>query len=390
MKKNILLILIIFILIPFFVFRRGYYVEGCGGGGGGGGRGNVVCGGGDEAEGYTPGDGSGDCTDGSNTCLLPDTLVLLSDFSVKKIQEIKKGETLIGFNEQNSNYEPVKVLNVFSHYTDSYYIIELENNKNLKITGNHLVFTNNSYKKVEDLKKRDRLLTIEGWQIIKNIWVVKEKTRVYNLEVSFPHNYFGNGILVHNKQAPPETTPPPPPPEPTPPTPPPTPPPEPTPPPPPPPPPTPPEPPEPPERYCVITHFAINDKCNVDGNCSQQKTPLTFWVNQSLNGAFSVSNCNYCVVISNDTWGDPPKHYKIDPFVLNYEEKDFKIKTPGTYQFTLKCSKTKRGDSLEKCIEGNDCVVDDISLKKVQIMAIPFWHEIIPVLPGFLRGLFRR
>jgi len=153
----------------------------------------------------------------------------------------------------------------------------------------------------------------------------------------------------------------------------------------------PPPPPPPPESDCVINYFTINDKCNVDGKCShsQQKTPLTFWVNQSLTGAFSVSNCNYCVVISNDTWGNPTKYYPIDPSVLNYEEKDFKIKTPGTYHFTLKCSKTKSGDSLEKCNEGNDCVVDDISLKEVQIMAIPFWHEIIPVLPGFLRGLFR-
>jgi len=135
-------------------------------------------------------------------CLLKDTEILLANLQTKKIQDIKIGEKVMGFDEQTYNYLPVKVLRTFRHQTDSYFILELENEGKLRVTGNHPIFVNNSYSSVDSLKIGDSVLTTNGFQKVKSIKLIKESTEVFNLEVDNSHNYFANRILVHNKIAP--------------------------------------------------------------------------------------------------------------------------------------------------------------------------------------------
>jgi hypothetical protein len=137
---------------------------------------------------------------------------------------------------------------------------------------------------------------------------------------------------------------------------------------------------------CTIIEFSINGKTNKDQN------PLKVWVNTPLKGYFSVNNvCAQCVVTSDDTWGKPEEFYDITLGNTSFT-KDFKISSAGNYSFELKCSSSRKYEDLLKCepTAGQDCVVDNLSLKQVQAINLPFWREIIPVLPGFLRGLFRR
>ncbi len=53
-----------------------------------------------------------------------------------------------------------------------------------------------------------------------------------------------------------------------------------------------------------------------------------------------------------------------------------KISQAGDYSFILTCYG-----------KPNDIATDEIFVK---VYNLPFWHEIIPVLPGFLKGLFRK
>ena len=480
---------------------------------------------------------------GSATCLLEGSKILVEDgemVNMVNIEKIKEGDKIIGFDSFFARLVEVKVIKKTVHRVQDYYRIELLNNRIIKVTGNHLVATGeNTFKKVEDLDDNDFLFTLQGLIKIKKIEHFRKFVTVYNLEVEKPHNYFVEGILVHNKQAPPETANPPEsvpshssqgdkkkepsPPEPS----------------------SPPisfdendlipenttipkEPPPPddnqyrdliqrcfcyvcqyrgqgslgkcrpklfifedtcpcedecfkdedcttiqkyscnsltgqcyadnngqytslavckdncrqippstttttkpspttsstttttkPTKYyecdystgkcnesltnqgfptlkdcqdnchkmpCSIIEFSINGKTNKDQN------PLKVWVNTPLKGYFSVNNvCTQCVVKSNDTWGKPQEYYDITLGNTNFT-KDFKISSAGNYSFELKCSSSRKDENLLDCdpTADEDCVVDSLSLQQVQAINLPFWHEIIPVLPGFLRGLFRR
>jgi len=128
----------------------------------------------------------------------------------------------------------------------------------------------------------------------------------------------------------------------------------------------------PPSLTCQIYSFTLNDKNN------SIQDPLIVWVNTNITGSFSVSDaCKTCTVSSNDTWGNPPSTYSISTDSSSYTE-SFKISAAGTYYFTLECKD-----------EADNSVIDNISLKTVRAMNLPWWREVIPNLQGFLRGLFR-
>jgi len=72
----------------------------------------------------------------------------------------------------------------------------------LKVTPEHPFYLDGEWVEASELKPGDKLKTIDGKiAVIKNIRKVKtqEPVTVYNLEASSPHNYFADGVLVHNK-----------------------------------------------------------------------------------------------------------------------------------------------------------------------------------------------
>ena len=137
---------------------------------------------------------------------------------------------------------------------------------------------------------------------------------------------------------------------------------------------TPPPPPPPPPSQCQILEFSINGKNNETNN------PLIVFVNTNLKGYFSVTDqCQECTVTSNDNWN---KAYSLSDLSPTYDITEiFKIPTPGTYSYTLKCVGA----------DPENMDLDVISLGIVEAKNLPWWKEIIPYLnlQGFLRGLFR-
>lgn len=144
------------------------------------------------------GDGcSATCTsEGGDGCFLAETKITLKDGNYKKIEDIQIGDLVISYDELNNNKTVSKVVKTFVHNETEYLII----NDRLKVTKNHPLFINNSWKRADSALIGDVLKEINGTNlIIDSIKEVKENISVYNLEVESTHTYYAENILVHNK-----------------------------------------------------------------------------------------------------------------------------------------------------------------------------------------------
>ncbi|MCK4636043.1 MAG: hypothetical protein KAT32_04195 [Candidatus Moranbacteria bacterium] len=129
-------------------------------------------------------------------CFKAGSQVLMSDNSTKNIEEIKVGDYILTREgEDNEKLVKAKVIKEHKVEVDGYFII----NNNLKVTGNHIVWTKNNWKRVDQIQIGDILINQENKEIlIKAMEWRKEKTMVYNLEIENKHSYFVNEMWVHN------------------------------------------------------------------------------------------------------------------------------------------------------------------------------------------------
>jgi RNase P/RNase MRP subunit p29 len=96
-------------------------------------------------------------------CLHPDTLIIMEDFSKKKIKDIKIGEKVWTLNENTNTQEIKEIEFVYKNLSkdQQMYEIEMEDGNMLKITGNHKVLTtNNIWKRVDELDEKDEIVKI--------------------------------------------------------------------------------------------------------------------------------------------------------------------------------------------------------------------------------------
>lgn len=101
-------------------------------------------------------------------CLHPDTLILMEDFSKKKIKDIKIGEKVWTINEKTNSVELKEIEFIYKNLSKSQqmYEIEMEDGNMLKITGNHKVLTqNNIWKRVDELNENDEIISFDMMNI---------------------------------------------------------------------------------------------------------------------------------------------------------------------------------------------------------------------------------
>ena len=88
-------------------------------------------------------------------CLHPDSLISMADGTKMKISDIKVNDMVYTYNENTKLNECNKVLvlhkNLLNSIKNDMYKITLENGKELKLTGNHKVFTNVGWVEVQNL-----------------------------------------------------------------------------------------------------------------------------------------------------------------------------------------------------------------------------------------------
>lgn len=133
------------------------------------------------------------------SCFPRGSKVLLSDLSDKNIEDIQKGEYIAGYDFDTGQIISVKVINITTHIDEDIYKF---NNK-LIIAGEHPICIDKDlrhFRKAKFLKASDRLFNYEG--IYETIEIIEKlaQDEVFDIEVERPHNYFVEGILVHNKE----------------------------------------------------------------------------------------------------------------------------------------------------------------------------------------------
>jgi len=124
-------------------------------------------------------------------CFLAGTRITMADGSMKFIEDVEAGDSVLSYNPEERKFESSKVLKTFRHEDSSGYFVI---NGVLHVTPNHLVYSG-GWKRAGLLQKGDTLFNGRVHTIEK----VYEKAETYNLEVDENHDYFAEGFLVHNK-----------------------------------------------------------------------------------------------------------------------------------------------------------------------------------------------
>jgi hypothetical protein len=154
-------------------------------------------------------------------CFIAGTKVTMSDGSLKNIETVEVGELIQSYNEKTKQNIITPVIEIFHHEEkiNELYTFTLSNGKKVTPNNIHPLFlaTQNKYlpawkiyemwaagNEIQLLDENNKII------FVKNILKYIKKTKVYNLHVLSPedlnfytlskigHNYFANGVLVHN------------------------------------------------------------------------------------------------------------------------------------------------------------------------------------------------
>ena len=136
------------------------------------------------------------------TCFVAGTEITLADGDVKNIEDIVVGEEVLTYNEENGVNEIGVVGDLKQHEVDSIVRITLDNEIVINTTSEHPFYVNGKgWVKAGELEVLDTCKKYNGEEsLVSTVDVIEETHTVYNLlNVSENHNFYANGILVHNK-----------------------------------------------------------------------------------------------------------------------------------------------------------------------------------------------
>lgn len=105
-----------------------------------------------------------DCVMGDE-CFHPDTLITMGDGSVRKIKNIHKGDIVRTVNEKTGKLENKPVVKLHKNLAisnnEKKYKVATENGKEIVVTGNHKIFTQRGWVRVDELLTSDSIRTHE-------------------------------------------------------------------------------------------------------------------------------------------------------------------------------------------------------------------------------------
>ena len=137
-----------------------------------------------------------------NKCFVAGTDITLANGDHKNIENVVVGEEVLTYNEETGTTEAGTVGELKQHEVDSVVRLTLENSIIIVTTAEHPFYVNNKgWVKAGDLEMGDECKKEDGSDsFISTVEIIEEVHTVYNLlSVSDNHNFFANGILVHNK-----------------------------------------------------------------------------------------------------------------------------------------------------------------------------------------------
>lgn len=133
-------------------------------------------------------------------CFIAGTMVMTA-VGMKRIEEIKKGDTVLSYDDNVGRYEEMPVTDTYINETEE--LIEIKvGDEIIACTPGHSFLTTKGWKKASDLNDRDILKTLVNDKNITEVIKKKltSKIKVYNFNVMSCHTYaIGNvGVIVHN------------------------------------------------------------------------------------------------------------------------------------------------------------------------------------------------
>lgn len=155
----------------------------------------------------------------SPSCFIAGTTITMSDGTLKKIEEVSLGDSILTYNTDKNKIEIGNVEAIVTPLHSKLIELQFENNSNTN-TLDHPYYVKNkgwcSYDpkltltnyglKVKKYKIGDIVLQYDNIKKkineihIKNLILINREQKTYNLQkVSKNHDFFANGILVHNK-----------------------------------------------------------------------------------------------------------------------------------------------------------------------------------------------
>jgi len=146
----------------------------------------------------------------SLNCFAKGTQILMADGTYKNIEDIKLGEYVMGFDEEDyvdepaSDFYPTRVTGMYLNYSPCYTISSKELQHDILVTPEHLIYTDiDEWTKVEDLDKTKGIMIYNEkgfFEQIYNYSVKRKNTNdqdVYDLETE-SHTFIAAGLCVHN------------------------------------------------------------------------------------------------------------------------------------------------------------------------------------------------
>lgn len=137
-----------------------------------------------------------------NRCFIAGTEISLANGDVKNIEDVAVGEKVLTYNEETKETEGGLVGDLKKHEVDSVIRVTLDNTNIIVTTAEHPFYVvDGGWIKAGELQPLDVCLKEDGKEsLISTVEVLDEKHEVFNLlSISENHNFFANGILVHNK-----------------------------------------------------------------------------------------------------------------------------------------------------------------------------------------------
>jgi len=136
-----------------------------------------------------------------NRCFIAGTEITLASGDVKNIEDISVGEEVLTYNEETKVNELGVVGDLKQHTVQGVVELELGSIK-ITCTPEHPFFANSEWKAAKDLEVGNICRSVDGLEVAVTSKVnnAEKEVEVFNLlSVSDNHNFFANGILVHNK-----------------------------------------------------------------------------------------------------------------------------------------------------------------------------------------------
>lgn len=138
---------------------------------------------------------------GVPSCFVAGTLVTMDEETQKPIEEIEIGDVVLSFDTKEKLPIFATVEQIFHHPPEDAPFYLLINN--IGVTPNHLLFVNGRWQEAGSVMIGDTLMDKTGQEVrVDSVEYIYESVPTYDIHVGHvTHNYFANGVLVHNKYA---------------------------------------------------------------------------------------------------------------------------------------------------------------------------------------------